>query len=151
MKRSTDPLDRAGGRRRARRRSAWCSRCNSRDRAVGAAPRAGARAGARASTLHDPRRQDDHARPQLQDKTYVVNFFNSWCIPCQQEAPALKAFYAEHKSEPDFAMVGVVIDDDASTIRGYVATQRHHVAGRDRSERQPRRSASARPASPRPT
>jgi thiol-disulfide isomerase/thioredoxin len=60
---------------------------------------------------------------QMKDKTYVVNFFNSWCIPCQQEAPALKAFYAEHKSEADFAMIGIVIDDDATTMRGYVRSQ----------------------------
>ena len=60
---------------------------------------------------------------QLKDKTYVVNFFNSWCIPCQQEAPALKAFYAEHKAEADFAMVGIIIDDDATTMRGYVRAQ----------------------------
>jgi cytochrome c biogenesis protein CcmG/thiol:disulfide interchange protein DsbE len=60
----------------------------------------------------------------LKNKTYVVNFFNSWCIPCQQEAPALKAFYAEHKNEADFAMVGIIIDDDASTMRKYVANQK---------------------------
>jgi cytochrome c biogenesis protein CcmG, thiol:disulfide interchange protein DsbE len=56
----------------------------------------------------------------LKNKTYVVNFFNSWCIPCQKEAPALKAFYEEHKNEADFAMVGIIIDDDASTMRSYV-------------------------------
>jgi thiol-disulfide isomerase/thioredoxin len=56
----------------------------------------------------------------LKNKTYVVNFFNSWCIPCQKEAPALKAFYNEHKNEADFAMIGIIIDDDASTMRGYV-------------------------------
>jgi cytochrome c biogenesis protein CcmG, thiol:disulfide interchange protein DsbE len=57
---------------------------------------------------------------QLTGKTYVVNFFNSWCIPCQREAPALKSFYGEHKAEADFAMVGIIIDDDATTMRGYV-------------------------------
>jgi cytochrome c biogenesis protein CcmG/thiol:disulfide interchange protein DsbE len=62
----------------------------------------------------------DIASTTLKDKTYVVNFFNSWCIPCIQEAPALKAFYAEHASEPDFAMVGIIINDDASTMRNYV-------------------------------
>jgi cytochrome c biogenesis protein CcmG/thiol:disulfide interchange protein DsbE len=57
---------------------------------------------------------------QVRNKTYVVNFFNSWCIPCQQEEPALKEFYEQHKSEPDFAMLGIIIQDDASTMRGYV-------------------------------
>jgi cytochrome c biogenesis protein CcmG/thiol:disulfide interchange protein DsbE len=59
----------------------------------------------------------------LKNKTLVVNFFNSWCLPCQQETPALKAFYAEHKAEADFAMIGIIIDDDASTMRGYVNDQ----------------------------
>jgi thiol-disulfide isomerase/thioredoxin len=60
----------------------------------------------------------------LKNKTYVVNFFNSWCIPCQKEAPALKAFYDEHKNEADFAMVGIIIDDDASTMRNYVSKEK---------------------------
>jgi len=59
----------------------------------------------------------------LHGKTYVVNFFNSWCIPCQQEAPALQAFYDEHKNERDFAMIGVVRDDEAAAVRGYVNGQ----------------------------
>ena len=57
---------------------------------------------------------------QLKNKTYVVNFFNSWCLPCQQEAAALKSFYAEHKKESDFEMIGVIIDDTESTMRKYV-------------------------------
>ena len=50
-----------------------------------------------------------------------MNFFNSWCIPCQQEAGALQAFYDQHKSEADFEMIGVVRDDDNAAIRSYVA------------------------------
>jgi len=58
----------------------------------------------------------------LADKTYVVNFWNSWCIPCRQEEPALQAFYGAHRSEPDFAMVGIVRDDEAAPVRSYVAS-----------------------------
>ena len=58
----------------------------------------------------------------LRGKTYVVNFWNSWCIPCRQVAPALQSFYAAHQSEPDFAMLGIVRDDDPAPIRDYVAT-----------------------------
>ena len=60
----------------------------------------------------------------LADKTYVVNIFNSWCIPCRQEEPALRTFYAAHDTEPDFAMLGIVRDDDAAAIRGYVAAEK---------------------------
>jgi cytochrome c biogenesis protein CcmG/thiol:disulfide interchange protein DsbE len=57
----------------------------------------------------------------LAGKTYVVNFWNSWCIPCRQEEGALRAFYAAHRTEPDFGMVGIVRDDSESPIRRYVA------------------------------
>jgi cytochrome c biogenesis protein CcmG/thiol:disulfide interchange protein DsbE len=57
----------------------------------------------------------------LAGKTYVVNFWNSWCIPCRQEEGALRSFYGAHKSEPDFAMVGIVRDDGEAPIRSYVA------------------------------
>ena len=60
----------------------------------------------------------------LRGKTYVVNFFNSWCIPCQQEAPALQQFYAEHKNDPDFAMLGVVRDDEKSAVQNYVMSEK---------------------------
>ena len=61
------------------------------------------------------------ASADLKGKTYVVNFWNSWCIPCRQEAPALESFYAAHSSEPDFAMVGIVRDDDPGPVRAYIA------------------------------
>jgi cytochrome c biogenesis protein CcmG/thiol:disulfide interchange protein DsbE len=73
----------------------------------------------------------------LAGKTYVVNFFNSWCIPCQQEAPALQAFYEAHKHERDFAMIGVVRDDEESAVRNYVAARKVAwpvaLAGADRT------------------
>jgi thiol-disulfide isomerase/thioredoxin len=83
-----------------------------------------------------PRLVQDHARvpefnvttlegkqinaASLAGKTYVVNFFNSWCIPCHKEAPALQAFYDAHKGEGDFAMVGIVRQDEDAAIRSYV-------------------------------
>jgi len=59
----------------------------------------------------------------LAGKTYVVNFWNSWCIPCQQEEPALQTFYGAHRDEPDFAMIGIVRDDTLGSIRSYVAAK----------------------------
>jgi cytochrome c biogenesis protein CcmG/thiol:disulfide interchange protein DsbE len=60
----------------------------------------------------------------LAGKTVVVNFFNSWCIPCQREAGNLAAFYDEHKNEPDFAMVGIVRDDEPGAVRDYVKSEK---------------------------
>ena len=50
----------------------------------------------------------------LAGKTVIVNFWNTWCIPCQQELPALKQFYDAHANDPDFAMVGIVRDAQKS-------------------------------------
>jgi cytochrome c biogenesis protein CcmG/thiol:disulfide interchange protein DsbE len=50
----------------------------------------------------------------------VVNFWNTWCIPCLQEAPALHEFYDRHQDEPDFLMVGIVRDDTENAVRSYV-------------------------------
>ena len=56
-------------------------------------------------------------------KSAIVNFWNHWCIPCQQEAPALDAFYAAHRDDPDFAMIGIVRDDTTGDVRAYVTKQ----------------------------
>jgi cytochrome c biogenesis protein CcmG/thiol:disulfide interchange protein DsbE len=59
----------------------------------------------------------------LAGKTVVVNFWNTWCIPCIREAPALQEFYERHKDEPDFAMVGIVRDDEETDVRAYVEAE----------------------------
>lgn len=50
-------------------------------------------------------------------KRVIVNFFNSWCIPCQEEEPALKEFARQHASDPDFVFIGIVRDDSKENIR----------------------------------
>ena len=64
-------------------------------------------------------------RDGLAGKAVIVNFWNTWCIPCQRELPSLKAFYQAHADEPDFAMVGIVRDAQKSTtgIADYVRNQ----------------------------
>lgn len=61
--------------------------------------------------------------PDLHGKAVLVNFWNSWCEPCQQEAPALATFYAQHADDPDFEMVGIVHDDTESEVRRWVGTR----------------------------
>jgi cytochrome c biogenesis protein CcmG/thiol:disulfide interchange protein DsbE len=57
---------------------------------------------------------------ELTGKAVVINFWNSWCIPCRQEHRALVDFYRRHADDPSFAMVGIVRVDTESAIRRYV-------------------------------
>jgi cytochrome c biogenesis protein CcmG/thiol:disulfide interchange protein DsbE len=51
----------------------------------------------------------------------VLNFFASWCEPCQQEGPELVRFAFEHARAGDAAMVSVVFDDTDGAARAYQA------------------------------
>jgi cytochrome c biogenesis protein CcmG/thiol:disulfide interchange protein DsbE len=56
----------------------------------------------------------------LAGKSAIVNFWNTWCTPCLEEAPALQKFYAEHANDTDFVMVGIVRNDVTKDVRAYV-------------------------------
>ena len=52
-------------------------------------------------------------------KPVVVNFFASWCGPCQLEAPALRDAWGEFGDRVEF--VAVAIDDSEEGARGFVS------------------------------
>ena len=61
------------------------------------------------------------SKDDLAGRAVIVNFWNSWCIPCQQEEPELQQFYERHADDPEFLMVGIVRDDTAKAVREYVS------------------------------
>ncbi len=50
----------------------------------------------------------------------VINFFASWCIPCQQEAPDLSRFYQQQHSAHGADMVSVVFHDTTGTAKSFL-------------------------------
>ena len=55
----------------------------------------------------------------------IVNFFASWCVPCQKETPELVRFAAGHTGAHDPAILGVVYQDDDGSVRSFIHD--HHV------------------------
>jgi len=48
-----------------------------------------------------------------------IVFWASWCPPCQQETPDLRAVFDEHRSE-GLAVIAVSIQEPADAVRAYV-------------------------------
>jgi len=59
--------------------------------------------------------------PRPPGKFVVVNFFASWCPPCQTEGPELVRFAFQHQQSGDAQMVSVVFEDTTSAARSYQA------------------------------
>ncbi len=49
----------------------------------------------------------------------LVNFFATWCVPCQAEHPDLLRFSAAHAEAGDARVVSVVFSDDADDVRRF--------------------------------
>ena len=57
---------------------------------------------------------------QYRGRWVIVNFFASWCVPCQKETPELVRFAAGHRGPNDPAILGVVYMDDDNSVRSFI-------------------------------
>jgi cytochrome c biogenesis protein CcmG/thiol:disulfide interchange protein DsbE len=49
----------------------------------------------------------------------VVNFFATWCVPCQREHPELRSFALRHLQAGDAQVVSIVFQDEPNKVRDY--------------------------------
>jgi cytochrome c biogenesis protein CcmG/thiol:disulfide interchange protein DsbE len=54
-------------------------------------------------------------------KWVLVNFFASWCGPCQVEHPELRKFADEHQSAGDVSIVSVPFQNSEDEVRAFFA------------------------------
>lgn len=59
----------------------------------------------------------------LAGRAVIVNFWNTWCVPCQEELPALQEFFDRHRDDADLVFLGIVRDDSQRAVREYVAAE----------------------------
>ncbi len=55
----------------------------------------------------------------LRGKVVVINFWASWCVPCQEEQPSLEAMW-QHYKDQGVTFLGVDIQDNQHDALGYI-------------------------------
>jgi thiol-disulfide isomerase/thioredoxin len=71
----------------------------------------------------------DLALADLKGKVVFVNFWATWCGPCQEEIPTLIDLQNKYASR-GFTVVGIAMDDEGkSVVAPFVASEKYNVNG----------------------
>jgi len=53
---------------------------------------------------------------ELRGKTVVLDFWATWCPPCEFQVPELNRFYDAHRADSDVVVYGVSVDTDGAEV-----------------------------------
>jgi thiol-disulfide isomerase/thioredoxin len=57
----------------------------------------------------------------LRGKTVVIDFWATWCPPCEFQVPELNAFWKEHGADGDVVVLGISVDvEGPEVVRAWV-------------------------------
>ncbi|GCE48465.1 cytochrome c biogenesis protein CcmG/thiol:disulfide interchange protein DsbE [Thermosporothrix hazakensis] len=56
----------------------------------------------------------------LKGKMVILNFWGSWCAPCQQEAPALQKAWQERLQQKGVVLLGIDVYEDSSAAHAFI-------------------------------
>lgn len=54
----------------------------------------------------------------LAGRVVLLNFWATWCKPCEEEMPAMERLYKSLQGEP-FELLAVSVDDEAATVQAF--------------------------------
>lgn len=60
----------------------------------------------------------------LKGKYVFLNFWATWCPPCQREMPSMEALYAKFKKK-NFALLAISVREEPKTVQKYMDTHKY--------------------------
>jgi thiol-disulfide isomerase/thioredoxin len=55
----------------------------------------------------------------LRGQVVLINFWATWCVPCQQEMPAIQQAYDAHKGQ-GFTVLAVNLNEPSQDVQAYI-------------------------------
>ncbi len=56
------------------------------------------------------------ALADLRGKIVVLDFWATWCLPCELQVPSLNAFWDAHREDPNLRLYGISVDIEGPEV-----------------------------------